>query len=97
MNRKKSKKPSPRSNGRNLPSPGPAWLVHVYSTLAILGIALPWYFNIQAFSGGMNMVKFFEGAFQNPAAASIAVDITVACAAFFFWLFIEARRVGVAR
>ncbi len=98
MSRKTARKPPARPSGRsrNL-APGPSWLPHAYSTLAILGIVLPWYFNVQAFSGGMGLVDFFRGSFANPAASSVSADISVACAAFFVWLFVESRRTGVKR
>ena len=70
----------------------------VYGLLAILGLAVPWYFNVQFMSGGESLLDlgaFLGAAFVNPASASLTVDLLVAFGAFVVWLFPEARRIGM--
>ncbi|MBW1988924.1 MAG: DUF2834 domain-containing protein [Deltaproteobacteria bacterium] len=98
----KRKKPSGRSPAPRPESPGPPWMVYVYGALAVAGLLLPWAFNIKALAAGMDMAQFARGAFANPAAASISVDIFVAAAlvasvAFALPLYLMARHRKLSR
>ena len=71
----------------------------VYTTLAVLGLTLTWYFNLQVFQPGSttDMVGFFRLGFANPASSSLTVDLLVAFVAFAFWVVPEAARLGMPR
>lgn len=72
----------------------------VFGLLALVGAALTWYFNIQfmlAEGGTFNLLTFIQEGFANPAAASLASDVTIAAAAFLVWLPFEARRLEMQR
>ncbi len=69
-----------------------------YAGLALLGLAVPWLFNLQyAAQGGnlLDLVGFFSQGFVNPAASSLTVDLVIAYAAFALWAIPEARRLGM--
>ena len=68
-------------------------MVLVYGVLAVLGLVLPWYFNLQMIAAGnMGFSSFLAGVFANPASSSIGVDILVGATAFNVWMVGEARR-----
>jgi hypothetical protein len=69
----------------------------IYAALAVAGVIATGYFNLQfmAEHGGFDISTFIAGGYANPAAASLSADLTVAFAAFLFWLPAEAHRVGV--
>jgi predicted permease len=73
-------------------------MIPVYAALAVLGVALPWYFNLQlGLAGNLGFSSFLAGVFANPASSSIGVDILVAATAFNVWMIGEARRLQMKR
>ena len=71
----------------------------VYGALAILGVVLPWYFNIQFMqsTGGwtFDVPAFVEAGYANAASSSLSVDLGVGTITFLVWMFVEARRIGM--
>ncbi len=70
----------------------------VYATLAVAGLVVPWYFNLQfmrAAGGPFALGAFVAGGYANPAAASLTSDLTVGATAFLIWMLAEARRLGM--
>jgi len=69
----------------------------VYAILAVIGVCVTWYFNIQAGALGpdFSLASFISDNYVNPASASITNDILVVCVVFFFWSFFEARELGI--
>jgi len=70
-------------------------VIPVYAILAVLGVALPWYFNLQLGPSGLGLSGFLAGVFANPASSSIGVDILIGSTAFLIWMVTEARRLGM--
>lgn len=52
--------------------------------LALVGFALPWWFNLQYFAGGGGVMPaaFFGAAFANPLTTAITLDVYLAAVAF---------------
>jgi hypothetical protein len=72
----------------------------LFGLLALAGAALTWYFNIKFMldeGGAFNLATFIRQGFANPAAASLASDVSVAAVAFLVWLPFEARRLVMRR
>jgi len=67
-------------------------VMFIYGALAVLGAVVPWYFNVQFFSGAEAYYLFVQKLFANPAVSSISTDIMIACTAFLVWMTAEARR-----
>lgn len=69
----------------------------VYGGLAIIGVAVTWYFNLQFIvqTGGFSVVDFVVACYANAASASITNDLLVMVALFLFWSWQEARRLGM--
>ena len=65
--------------------------------MAIVGVCATWYFNLQAMELDPNFsfASFVRDNYVNPSSASIANDIVVILLVFFFWSFVEARRLGM--
>jgi hypothetical protein len=64
----------------------------IYALLAVLGAALPWFFNLQFLAAAGDLLDFMRAGFANPAVASVTVDIIVASVTFLIWMVMEARR-----
>jgi hypothetical protein len=72
----------------------------LFGLLALAGAALTWYFNIRFMldsGGAFSLAAFIQQGFANPAAASLASDVSVAAVAFLVWLPFEARRLMMRR
>ena len=71
----------------------------IYGVLAIAGICLTWYHNIQFAieNGSMNMGDFIAACFVNHAAGSIAWDVTIAAITFLTWSNIECKRLQMQK
>lgn len=71
----------------------------IYGVLALLGITLTWYHNIQFAieNGSMNMGDFIAQCFVNHAASSLAWDVTIAAITFLTWAFVECRRLQMMK
>ncbi|MEG3436049.1 DUF2834 domain-containing protein [Pannus brasiliensis CCIBt3594] len=66
----------------------------LFLVLAILGFALPWYYNIQFFGTG-TIADFISQSSDNLASKSLSFDLFIASITGFSWMVIESRRVGV--
>lgn len=68
-----------------------------YAVMAIIGVVVTWMHNIDFIMThqGFSLLTFVEQAKSNPAGASLANDVGVVGVVFFFWSFIEARRLGM--
>lgn len=68
-------------------------MIVVYAVLALLGLVVPWWFNLEFIHahGGFSWATFIGEAFSTPASRSIAVDLSIACAAWLVWMVREAR------
>ena len=72
----------------------------VYGLLTIAGAAVTWYFNIRFMldaGGTFSLAAFIREGFANPAAASLASDVSICAIAFLVWLPFEARRLMMRR
>jgi hypothetical protein len=63
----------------------------VYFALAIVGLALTWYFNFLFFSGGGSIApdSFLPSAFANPLTTSITLDVYWSALVFSIWIVAE--------
>lgn len=68
----------------------PAPIRALLLALALVGLALPWWFNLRYLSGGGSLAPgaFFGAAFANPLTTAITLDVYLAAVAF---------SIGVAR
>jgi hypothetical protein len=73
----------------------PSWLTIVFGLLAILGLLLPWYFNLQFMAAGGGLAGFLRAGLANPAVSSLTFDILIAAGAFLIWMIVESRRLGM--
>ena len=62
-----------------------------YFVLAIVGLIVTWYFNLQPRESG-----FIADLYTNSASSSIANDLFVVVAAFLVWSFIETGRLKIS-
>jgi hypothetical protein len=71
----------------------------IYVGLAVLGLIVPWAFNIQFFFGDDpgNLVDFFADGFTTDATSSLTVDLLIAWLAAAVFVFAETRRAGMRR
>lgn len=69
----------------------------IYAVLAVLGLVVPWAFNIQFFFGddAGNLVDFFADGFTTAATSSLTVDLLIAWLAAAVFVFAETRRAGM--
>ena len=71
----------------------------VYGMLTILGVVLPWYFNIQFMQSTGNWTfdvpAFVEAGYANAASSSLSVDLGVMTVTYLLWMFNEARKLGM--
>jgi Terpene cyclase DEP1 len=70
-------------------------LCFVYAALAIVALAATWSQNIVFFSGGGNLLAFFEALKTNPPSRSMMADFFLFGLAVTILMVIEGRRVGV--
>jgi hypothetical protein len=73
----------------------PNWRAVFYFMVAILGAVVPWYYNLQHYSGGGTTAEFFTLGFVNPVASSLSADLTFGALAFTVWMAVEGRRLGM--
>jgi hypothetical protein len=72
----------------------------LYGLLALAGAAVTWYFNIRFMideAGVFSLATFIRNGFANPAAASLASDVSIGALAFLLWLPFETRRLAMRR
>jgi hypothetical protein len=78
----------------------PTFRTILYGLLALAGAAVTWYFNIRFMieEGGIfSLATFIKNGFANPAAASMASDVSIGALAFLLWLPFETRRLAMRR
>lgn len=56
----------------------------VLALLALVGLVLPWWFNVRFLAGGGSLAPgaFFGAAFANPLTTAITLDVYLAAVAF---------------
>jgi len=65
----------------------------VYAILAILGIAVTWYFNLQYFAiEDTSLSSFIADNKLNPASTSVWYDVCIAYLAGIFFIYHESKR-----
>lgn len=64
--------------------PASAPLRALLLVLALIGLALPWWFNLRYLSGGGSLAPgaFFGAAFANPLTTAMTLDVYLAAVAF---------------
>jgi hypothetical protein len=64
--------------------PAPPLMRAVLLALAVIGLVLPWWFNLRYFlgGGGLGPGEFFGTAFANPLTTAITLDVYLAAVAF---------------
>ena len=70
----------------------------IYLTLAIFGLVMTWYYNLQfmADSGGsFDIAEFVAAGATNAAAKSLSWDLFIACIAGLTWIYFESKRMGL--
>jgi len=70
-------------------------LMWVYLFLAIAGLIVPWYFNLQFISeeGGEFPIRdFVAQGFATSGAASLTSDLLIGASAVTIWMIVECRR-----
>jgi hypothetical protein len=70
----------------------------LYLLLAIAGLVIPWYFNIQfiAESGGsFSIGEFVAASSSNAGSKSLSWDLGIACVAGLCWIFFESKRLDL--
>jgi len=63
----------------------------LYGVLAIGGVCVTWYYNLQPME-----MSYFAGLYANPAASSFTNDLIVVVTAFLIWSFVETRRLKMS-
>lgn len=66
----------------------------IYLTLAILGLVVPWYYNVQFF-GNADLLDFVNESSANLAAKSVSLDLFIATVTGSTLMYLESKRVGV--
>jgi len=69
----------------------------IYAVLALVGVSVTWYFNLQLMlvPGDFSLGAFIADNYVNAASASITNDLLVVVVVFLFWSFGEARKLGM--
>lgn len=67
----------------------------VYLILAILGLVVPWYYNLQFF-GNAGLIDFVNESSANLAAKSVSFDLFIATVTGSVWMYVESRRVNIS-
>lgn len=66
-------------------------LQFLYGVLAIIGVFVTWYFNLQPME-----MSYIEGLYANPAASSFTNDLIVVVTVFLVWSFVETGRLKMS-
>lgn len=66
-------------------------LQFVYGVLAVVGVFVTWYYNLQPMEMG-----YIEGLYANPAASSFTNDLIVVVTVFLVWSFVETGRLKMS-
>ncbi|WP_445175675.1 DUF2834 domain-containing protein [Microcoleus sp.] len=67
----------------------------IYFILAILGLVLPWYYNLQFFSNA-GLLDFVNESSANLAAKSVSLDLFIATVAGSTWMYAESKRLNIS-
>ena len=70
----------------------------LYLLLAIAGIVMTWYYNLQFMQesgGSFNLAEFMAASSSNAASQSLSWDLAIACLAGLLWIFFESKRLGM--
>jgi len=67
----------------------------IYLILAILGLVLPWYYNLQFFSNA-GLLDFVNESSANLAAKSVSLDLFIATVAGSTWMYAESKRLDIS-
>ena len=63
----------------------------LYGVLAVIGVCVTWYFNLQPME-----MSYIEGLYDNPAASSFTNDLIVVVTAFLVFSFVETGRLKMS-
>ena len=66
----------------------------IYLILAILGLAVPWYYNLQFFQTA-GFMDFVNASSVNLAAKSVSLDLFIGTVAGSIWIYAESKRLGM--
>ena len=66
----------------------------IYLVLAILGLVVPWYYNLQFFVNA-GFMDFVKESSANLAARSVSSDLFIATVAGSVWMYAESRRLRI--
>lgn len=69
----------------------------LYLLIAIAGSIAPWYWLLQDPSMLLSPSLFLQAAFANNIAAALTTDLLISVVAFFCFVWIELKRLGVSR
>jgi hypothetical protein len=70
----------------------------LYLLLAIAGIVMTWYYNLQFMQesgGSFDLGEFMAASSSNAASQSLSWDLAIACIAGLLWIFFESKRLGM--
>jgi len=71
----------------------------IYACLALIGLVVPWYFNI-AFMLDTSLLfdagEFMRQGFANHASSSLTVDVCVGAVVFSIWVVHESSRLNIS-
>lgn len=67
----------------------------LYLALAVVGLCLTWYHNIQFALSGAEPLDFIRQALASHASSSLTLDVAVAALTFLTWMWHEAGRLGM--
>ncbi|WP_243147220.1 DUF2834 domain-containing protein [Scytonema sp. UIC 10036] len=69
----------------------------LYLLLTIAGSIAPWYWLLQDPSALLSPTLFLQKAFANNIATGLTSDLLISAIAFFYFAWIELKRLGVSR
>lgn len=69
----------------------------LYLLIAIAGSIAPWYRLLQDPTALLSPSLFLQRAFENNIAAALTTDLLISAVAFFCFVWIELKRLGVSR
>ncbi len=69
----------------------------LYFLLSIIGFAAPWFFLFNYYLGSdqISIPLFFNSIFVNHVSSAVAADLIFSALAFFAFVLIEGRRIGL--
>ncbi len=73
-------------------------LMGIYLILAIAGFFIPWYYNLQFILYGdapLTISRFLGDGMSTFLTSSLTTDLLIGASAFFIWMIVEGRRLGM--